>query len=334
MLLRRNQKPPDESGMSSLAWSSKSPQGKDLGRSTTGTGRFPDCSRLSTRMVELSLEQAQRDLTLHDVVPNNVIPASLPFLGTSTNDPKPAGPQVINSGMAGTIGGKAAANGTAHLNPQAAPGTLREWKSPYFAVPYSWATAALREITDSSSRSPVIGILRRCWMSVQEDHRFSISRTGILSRVRLAVQYTDHLRDRARIFVGQWSRRSAQTFRSLKSRDAGVAKTVTQLELFRHLKQSPSRLRMLMARLPAGGSVIRKKFGSVKPYRCRDCGGKVGFRSRPHSLIERHILPLLLTQAVRCADCFRRDYRLIFTPVRDCLPPHDETGDHIHRNAA
>jgi hypothetical protein len=332
MLLRRNQKPPDESGISSLAWSSNSPQGKDLGRSKTGTGRFPDCSRLSTRMVELSLEQAQRDLTLHDVVANNATPASLPFLGTSTDETKPAGPHVISAAMAGTIGGREAVNGTAHLNPQAAQGTPREWKNPYFAVPHSWATVAMRRIADYWSRSPVIGILRRGWVSVQKDHRFSIFRTATLSRVRLAAQYTDHLRDRTRIFVGQWSRRSAQAFQFLRVPE-GV-KTVTQLELLRHLKQSPSKLRMLTARLRAASSVIRREFGSVKPYRCRDCGGKVGFRSRPHSSIERYILPLLLTQAVRCAECFRRDYRLIFTPVRESLPPHDEAGDPIHRNAA
>jgi hypothetical protein len=37
-------------------------------------------------------------------------------------------------------------------------------------------------------------------------------------------------------------------------------------------------------------------------------------------LTERYILPLFLLQPVRCAECFRRDYRLIFTQVRDRLP--------------
>jgi len=30
-------------------------------------------------------------------------------------------------------------------------------------------------------------------------------------------------------------------------------------------------------------------------------------------------LPLFLLQPVRCGECFRRDYRLIFTRVRDRL---------------
>lgn len=53
------------------------------------------------------------------------------------------------------------------------------------------------------------------------------------------------------------------------------------------------------------------------PFRCRDCGSEVGFRSRRRTLSERFILPLFLLQPVRCGECFRRDYRLIFTPVKD-----------------
>lgn len=53
------------------------------------------------------------------------------------------------------------------------------------------------------------------------------------------------------------------------------------------------------------------------PYVCKDCGNDVGFRSRPRTMIERYILPLLLMQPVRCAHCFRREYRMIFTTVRE-----------------
>jgi hypothetical protein len=54
-----------------------------------------------------------------------------------------------------------------------------------------------------------------------------------------------------------------------------------------------------------------------QPYVCPDCGNDVGFRSRPRSVIEQYILPVLLLRPVRCAHCFRRDYRLIFTEVRE-----------------
>ena len=53
------------------------------------------------------------------------------------------------------------------------------------------------------------------------------------------------------------------------------------------------------------------------PYHCSDCGSEIGFRSRRRTLVERFILPILLLRPVRCGECFRRDYRLIFTPMRD-----------------
>jgi hypothetical protein len=57
----------------------------------------------------------------------------------------------------------------------------------------------------------------------------------------------------------------------------------------------------------------------ISPYRCRDCGSENGFRSRRRTWIERLILPVFLQQPVRCGECFRRDYRWVFTPVRDRL---------------
>jgi hypothetical protein len=57
----------------------------------------------------------------------------------------------------------------------------------------------------------------------------------------------------------------------------------------------------------------------LAPYRCGDCGSNVGFRSRRRTFSERYLLPILLLQPVRCGECFRRDYRLVFTPVRERL---------------
>jgi len=58
---------------------------------------------------------------------------------------------------------------------------------------------------------------------------------------------------------------------------------------------------------------------SFSAYHCRDCGSDIGFRSRRRNLVERIILPVLFLQPVRCGECFRRDYRFIFTPVRQRL---------------
>lgn len=57
----------------------------------------------------------------------------------------------------------------------------------------------------------------------------------------------------------------------------------------------------------------------IPPYRCPDCGNDIGFRSRRRTFAERFVLPLFLLQPVRCGECFRRDYRLIFIKVRDRL---------------
>jgi len=57
----------------------------------------------------------------------------------------------------------------------------------------------------------------------------------------------------------------------------------------------------------------------VPPYRCRDCGSETGFRSRRRTVFERFVLPIFLLKPVRCGECFRRDYRLVFVKVRDRL---------------
>ena len=63
----------------------------------------------------------------------------------------------------------------------------------------------------------------------------------------------------------------------------------------------------------------RPWFQDFTEFLCRDCGSPVGFRSRRRTLFERFILPLFLLQPVRCGECFRRDYRLVSTRVKDRL---------------
>ena len=65
-----------------------------------------------------------------------------------------------------------------------------------------------------------------------------------------------------------------------------------------------------------------------KHFHCSDCGGLDGFRSRPRTFTEKYILPILLLRPVRCADCFRRKYRLVFVEVRE------RNGSEITRKAA
>ena len=54
-----------------------------------------------------------------------------------------------------------------------------------------------------------------------------------------------------------------------------------------------------------------------KEFRCSDCGSSAGFRSRPRTLSEKYILPILMFQPVRCGDCFHRFYLPVSVPVRE-----------------
>lgn len=67
----------------------------------------------------------------------------------------------------------------------------------------------------------------------------------------------------------------------------------------------------------ASGQLWFQKF---LEFHCRDCGSDIGFRSRRRTFSERYLLPIFLLQPVRCAQCFRRDYRLLLVPVKDRLP--------------
>lgn len=69
-----------------------------------------------------------------------------------------------------------------------------------------------------------------------------------------------------------------------------------------------------------GSSPNQLGFRKYLAFHCDDCGSDTGFRSRRRTFSERYLLPLFLLQPVRCAECFRRDYRLLFVPVKHRLP--------------
>jgi hypothetical protein len=64
----------------------------------------------------------------------------------------------------------------------------------------------------------------------------------------------------------------------------------------------------------------QRGFEQYLEYHCDDCGSDTGFRSRRRTFSERYLLPIFLLQPVRCTECFRRDYRLLFVPVKERLP--------------
>jgi hypothetical protein len=61
-------------------------------------------------------------------------------------------------------------------------------------------------------------------------------------------------------------------------------------------------------------------FQQYLAFHCDDCGSDTGFHSRRRTFSERYLLPVFFLKPVRCAECFRRDYRLLFVPVKERLP--------------
>jgi len=61
-------------------------------------------------------------------------------------------------------------------------------------------------------------------------------------------------------------------------------------------------------------------FQKYLEFHCDDCGSDTAFRSRRRTFSERYLLPIFLLRPVRCAECFRRDYRLLFVSVKERLP--------------
>lgn len=56
-------------------------------------------------------------------------------------------------------------------------------------------------------------------------------------------------------------------------------------------------------------------------FYCRECGGQEAYRSRPRGFFERHVLPFLLLQTVRCQRCYHRGYALRTIPAPERLQP-------------
>jgi hypothetical protein len=216
---------------------------EEVSRSKTGTASFAEFSKLTARMVELSLQEAQRERASRGPVPDKLSPVPSPLLWPATDV-------------------------------QATP----------------------ERPADSAGRPG----------------------TGPAATPLTRPQRTEVIQQRTALLIGSWSR-WATTAQFVAGRLSARLRILTNSQPLRRLRYG-----------------CRKNlcFLFAKPYRCRDCGKGVGFRSRPRTLLERYILPLTLMQPVCCAECSRRDYRLIFTPVRERSHHRDESTDPIHRDAA
>ncbi len=324
MFLRRKQKPNDDEQPVPRAWSWQTAKREDIGRPKTGTASFAEFSKPTARMVELSLQAAQRQRIFRGRVPDKLSAVPSPMVWPSTDV------QSTPERPAESAGSPETEAATTPLTRPQAHGTSGGLRIANFAVLYARATIILREMTSYRNEVPralgswlarlrltgsaVVGNLRDCWKSVQKDHRLATFRART-RRLTIAVQRTELIRQRTALLIGRWAT-TAQVLAERLSTRLRILATSQPLRRLRY------------------GCRKNLRFPFAKPYRCRDCGKGIGFRSRPRTLMERYILPLTLMQPVRCAECSRRDYRPIFTPVSERSNHRDESRDPIHRDAA
>jgi hypothetical protein len=277
MLPRRKQKPNDDEQLVPHLWTSQANEREEGGRFNNRTARSSEFSKLSAKMVELSLQEAQRDLKLRGAVPNKLSAVSSPLLWPSTTVQRVAGPPADSAGRPETAVPKAAVAAATHLNPPQEHETPRELRIPNFAVLYSRARVILRETTNYWNEVPrtlgswlarlrvtgsdAVGNLRGCWKSVLNDHRLATFRARILGGLTIAAQRTGLIRQRSALLIGCWRRWTATTAHFLAKRISAKVRIIRQSQPLRRLRHAcRNNFRVLTARASAVCAVLKKKF--------------------------------------------------------------------------
>jgi hypothetical protein len=82
-----------------------------------------------------------------------------------------------------------------------------------------------------------------------------------------------------------------------------------------------TRVRMVVSRRYFVTPLARPSWSRFfEEFHCRGCGAHQAYRSRPRGFFERHVLPFLLLQAVRCERCYHRSYVLSTIPALERVP--------------
>lgn len=71
----------------------------------------------------------------------------------------------------------------------------------------------------------------------------------------------------------------------------------------------------------------------LEEFYCRGCGFQDAYRSRPRSFFEKHVLPFLLLQPVRCERCYHRTYTLSTIAVLDRVVSQRKESQSAANNA-
>jgi hypothetical protein len=245
----RKRKPNDDEQPNPHAWNWQATEREEVGRSKIGTAPSAECSKLTARMVDLSLREAQRDRTLQGTVPNKLNAISSPLLWPSTDVQRIAPPPTERAGRPGEVPQGAVAGATP-LNPPQAHGTLGGLRIANCAVLYLRAMIILREMTEYWNDVPrtfgswlarprltgsaVVGNLGNCWKSVQKEHRLATFRARI-HHLTIAVQRTELIQQRTALLIGRWSS-LVTTAQFLAKRLSARLRIITDLQPLRRLR--------------------------------------------------------------------------------------------------
>jgi hypothetical protein len=102
MLLHRKQKPNDDDQPVPLAWSRQAIEREEVGRAKAGTASFAEFSKLTAKMVELSLQETQRERNLRGPVPDKLRAVPSPFFWSSIDVQRTTERPAESAGRPGT----------------------------------------------------------------------------------------------------------------------------------------------------------------------------------------------------------------------------------------
>ncbi len=279
-MLRRKQNRHDDAHPIPHAWNWQATGLEAGGRSKPRTEEF---SKLSAQMVELSIQEAQRERTLRGASPNN--PSTVaPHLLWPTEIQNIARSTTESVERLETAARKSALAAATPVNPPQAQGTPRQLRIPNFAVLYSRATVILRGMTKywnvvphtlvswlgklRVTGSAASGNLRGCWNSVQKDHRLATFRARILGRFTIAAQRTELILQRTEVSIGRWTRWTASTAQFLAERISAKLRVVRHSQALQRLTDAfRKNLRVLTARSSAVCVVMKKKVVAHRGWR-------------------------------------------------------------------
>jgi hypothetical protein len=279
MLLRRRQKPDEYEQLIPHAWSWQTTEREAGGRSKNRKTEF---SKLSAQMVELSLQEAQRERTLRSASPKNPSTVSSPLLWPTDVQRITESP-AESAGGPNTVAPEATIAAPAPLNLPQGRGTYPGLRLPKFAVLYLRVTVILREITAYRNVVPrtlgpwlarmrvtgsdAVGNLRGRWNSVQKDHRLATFRARILGRFTIAAQRTEFILQRTAILIGRCSRWAATTAQFLVAQISAELSGLKHSQRLQGLRQTfRNKFRVLTERAPAVREVMKKKLAAFRRY--------------------------------------------------------------------